>query len=82
MFAVRCQKRDELEKHMEKNGIKTVKHYPVPLHMQMAYKDLDIQKGELPVAEEISKTILSIPMYYGMKEEETNYVIKIINEFK
>lgn len=82
VFAVRCQKRDELEKHMEKNGIKTVKHYPVPLHMQMAYKDLDIQKGELPVAEEISKTILSIPMYYGMKEEETNYVIKIINEFK
>ena len=63
------------------NGIKTNKHYPIPMHLQECYKDLNIKQGELPIAEEISNTELSLPMYYGMTDEEIQYVIDIINRF-
>lgn len=82
VFVIRCDKRDELEKYLADNGIGTVKHYPIPMHMQGAYTDLHIAEGELPIAEEISKTVLSIPMYYGMNDEEVGYVIKVLNEFR
>ena len=81
VFAVRCPKRDELEEALKAHGIGVVKHYPVPIHRQKAYCSLGIAEGELPVAEEISRTILSIPMFYGMKEEEINYVVQILNSF-
>ena len=81
VFAIRCDSRDELEKYLKDKGIITVKHYPVPMHMQEAYAELNIKQGDLPIAEEISNTILSIPMYYGMTEEEVSYVISTINEF-
>ena len=81
VFVIRCERRDELEKHLLDNGIHTVKHYPVPMHMQMAYAELQISEGMLPVAEEISRTVLSIPMYYGMKEEQVDYVIETLNLF-
>ena len=82
VFVIRCDRRDELEKYLKDNGIGTVKHYPVPMHLQKAYEELHIQEGELPIAEEISKTVLSIPMYYGMTEEEVEYVIDKINKFE
>lgn len=82
VFVLRCDKRDELEKYLNDNGIGTVKHYPIPMHEQECYKDLEIKHGELPIAEEISKTVLSIPIYYGMTDDEINYVIELINNFK
>ena len=81
VFAIRCPRRDELAKYLEERGIGTVIHYPVPMHLQGAYEDLNIKQGELPIAEEISNTELSIPMYYGMSEEQIDYVIKALNEF-
>lgn len=82
VFVIRCNKRDELEKYLNDNNIGTLKHYPIPMHEQECYKDLRIKHGELPIAEEISRTVLSIPMYYGMTDEEINYVIETINKFK
>lgn len=81
IFAVRCQERDKLEQFLKDNNIGTNKHYPIPMHLQECYKDLGIKQGELPVAEEISATELSLPMYYGMTDEEIQYVIDKINEF-
>lgn len=82
LFVIRCERRDELEKYLNENGVGTLKHYPIPMHEQDCYKDLCIKHGELPLAEEISRTVLSIPMYYGMTEQEINYVINTINKFK
>lgn len=82
VFVIRCDRRDELEEYLNKNSIGTVKHYPIPMHEQECYKDLGIKHGELPIAEEISKTVLSIPMYYGMTDEEINHVINTINSFR
>lgn len=82
VFAVRCDRRDELEKYLSDNGISTVKHYPIPMHMQGAYKELNIIEGALPIAEEISRTIISIPIYYGMTNVEVDHVIETLNQFK
>lgn len=82
VYVIRCKKRDELEQYLMKLGIKTVKHYPIPIHLQKAYECLHIGEGELPIAEEISRTVLSIPMYYGMTEDQVSYVIEAINHFK
>lgn len=81
VFGIRCEERDDLEEYLNGKGIGTNKHYPIPIHLQECYKDLGVKKGELPIAEEISRTELSIPMYYGMKDDEVQYVIDIINEF-
>ena len=81
IYGIRCAERDALEKYLNDKGIGTNKHYPIPMHMQECYKDLNIPQGALPVAEEISATELSIPMYYGMTDEEIQYVIDAINEF-
>lgn len=81
VFVVRCKERDELEKYLADNGIGTVKHYPYPMHLQDCYADLGLKQGDLPIAEEISNTVLSLPMYYGMTEEQVQYVIDVINKF-
>lgn len=82
IFAIRSNRRDELEKYLNENEIGTNKHYPIPMHLQECYKDLGFKKGDFPIAEEISNTELSLPMYYGMKDEEVDYVIDKINQFK
>lgn len=82
IYGIRCKERDALEKYLNDKGVGTNKHYPIPMHMQDCYKDLGIKPGELPIAEEISTTELSLPMYYGMTDEQVQFVIDAINEFK
>ena len=82
IFGIRCKRRDELEKFLNDAGIGTNKHYPIPMHLQECYKDLGFKEGDFPIAEEISATELSLPMYYGMTDEEVQYVIDKVNEFK
>lgn len=82
IFAVRCQRRDALEAWLNERGIGTNKHYPIPMHLQECYRDLGYKPGDLPIAEEISRTELSLPMYYGMTDEEVEAVIDAVNEFR
>lgn len=81
IFAIRCNKRDELVSYLEDKGIHTNKHYPIPLHLQHAYADLGFSEGDYPIAELISKTELSLPMFYGLTESQQQYVIDAINAF-
>ena len=82
IFAIRTDKRDELEAYLKAKGIGTNKHYPIPIHMQECYKCLGIKEGALPIAEEISRTELSLPLFYGMTDEQIQYVIDALNDFK
>ena len=82
IFGIRCNRRDELDQFLNKNNIGTNRHYPIPMHMQGCYKELNISTGQLPIAEEISATELSLPLYYGMTDKEIDYVVKILNCFK
>lgn len=81
IFGIRCDRRNELEKYLNIAGISTNKHYPIPMHLQACYKELGFKEGDFPVAEKISATELSLPMYYGMTDEEIQYVIDKVNEF-
>lgn len=81
IFALRSRQRNELERFLNNRGIGTNRHYPIPIHLQDAYAGLGISKGDLPIAEEIAETELSIPMYYGLEDAEIDYVINAINEF-
>ncbi len=81
IFAVRCNIRDKFATYLNDAGIGTNIHYPLPIHHQKCYLGLGLNKGDFPIAEEISNTILSLPLFYGMQEEEINYIIKVINDF-
>ena len=81
IFSIRSVNRDELAAYLFEAGIGTNKHYPIPIHLQEAYKELNIGQGALPIAEQISATQLSLPMYYGMTEEQINYIIDKLNAF-
>jgi dTDP-4-amino-4,6-dideoxygalactose transaminase len=80
-FVIRTLKRDELKAHMEKQGIGTIIHYPIPPHLQKAYEDLGHSKGDFPLAEEIADTCLSLPIYPGLKERDIEFIVSVINEF-
>lgn len=81
IFAIRCQNRDELEEYLNSKGIGTSMHYPIPIHLQKCYSDLKLKEGDYPIAEEISNTELSLPLFYGMTDEQIQYVIDVINNF-
>lgn len=81
LFVIKCKNRDKLQQYLSEHGIGTVIHYPIPPHMSEAYKYLGIEKGQLPTTEKYAETVLSIPMYNGMKDEEIEYVIDILNKY-
>ena len=81
IFAIRCSRRDELADYLGKAGINTNRHYPIPIHLQRAYAGLHIPEGSLPVAEEISATQLSLPIYYGITDDQIDYVVEALNRF-
>lgn len=82
LFVIRSEYRDQLEMYLNEKGIGTNKHYPIPIHKQKAYSEEEFSREGFPIAETLSRTVLSLPMYYGMEEEEINYVINALNSFK
>ena len=82
IFAIRCNDKQRLKEYLKENGIGYNEHYPIPMHLQKAYEDLGYKKGDLPIAEEISNTELSIPMFYGMTDKEIALIIKALNLYK
>lgn len=81
VFALRCKNRDALQKHMQKNKVGTLVHYPIPPHMQECYKELGYKEGDFPISECYAKEELSLPIYSGMPDEEVEYVISVVNSF-
>ena len=78
LFVVRTSQRDALQNYLQTQGIGTSIHYPVPVHLQPAYRDRLPFSGNLPVTEHISREILSLPMYPELSESETGKVIEAI----
>lgn len=80
IFAVKTKNRDKFESFLHRNGIQTNKHYPIPIHRQKAYEGYF--ENKYPIAEELSATELSLPIYYGISEEQVEYVIDTINSYR
>lgn len=82
LFVVRTKHRDAMQKHLSSKGIGTMIHYPVPPHLQTAYKDMGFKRGDFPIAEEIAETCLSLPIWPGMQEKEVNEVAEALKSFQ
>ena len=82
LFVVQTGNRDKLQNYLNENGIGTQIHYPIPPHLSEAYKYLGYKKGDFPITEKQANTVLSLPIYDGMTNEEAEYVIKVINDYK
>lgn len=80
IFPVRCKQREKLKQYLYEQGIQTLIHYPVSPHKQEAYKEWNWKS--YPVSEEIHATELSLPMSPVMTEEQTEYIIQKLNEWK
>jgi dTDP-4-amino-4,6-dideoxygalactose transaminase len=80
LFVIQCKKRDKLQNYLRENSIETIIHYPIPPHKQKAY--YDFQNLDLPITEELSNEVLSLPISCIYNEKDLIYVIEKINSFK
>jgi dTDP-4-amino-4,6-dideoxygalactose transaminase len=81
LYVVRTSRRDELQNFLKNNGVETLIHYPIPIHLQNAYKELGFKEGSFPIAENLAKTSLSLPLYPGLSLENQMQVIKEVKRF-
>jgi dTDP-4-amino-4,6-dideoxygalactose transaminase len=70
LYVVRVQGRDQLQKYLAEAKIGTGIHYPIPLHLQKAYRGLDFKEGDFPISEKVAREILSLPMYPALQHEQ------------
>ena len=81
LYVIRSPDRDALQAYLKSQGIATGVHYPVPLHLQQALRDLGYHPGDLPVTERVAGEILSLPMYAELTEREIEYITDSIRSF-
>lgn len=80
-FVIRADRRDELQRFLLEAGIETKVHYPIPIHLQPAARDLGYKRGDLPVTERLAETILSLPIYPELTTEQKETVVEAIKSF-
>jgi len=81
LYVIQADDRDGLREYLQENGVASGLHYPLPLHLQEAYKDLGYKRGDFPMAERAAGRILSLPMYPELTEEQIRYVCNEIKDF-
>jgi dTDP-4-amino-4,6-dideoxygalactose transaminase len=80
IYAIRTKRRKELIEKLKKNDISTGIHYPIPLHLQPAYKYLGYKRGDFPITEKISEGILSLPIYPELTDEQITFISELIKK--
>lgn len=81
VFAVRTKKRDQLIAYLNKQGVGTLIHYPLPYYQQPAYKELNKFKNQFPLSNQIAKEIVSLPIGPHLRGKEMRYVVNMVNSF-
>ncbi|TEU21891.1 MAG: DegT/DnrJ/EryC1/StrS family aminotransferase [Anaerolineales bacterium] len=84
LYVVRCPHRahrDELKSYLVEHGVGTAIHYPVPIHLQEAYRDLGYRQGDFPVTEACADEILSLPMYPELREDEVRETSELVKAY-
>jgi len=80
VYAVRVQERDAVLRHLQEKGVGCSVHYPVPVHLQEAGRNLGYTKGAFPIAEKLADEFLSLPMFPELTEEQIEYVGRCVSE--
>ncbi len=78
LFVVRTPSRDAWMERLASRGVQTLVHYPVPAHLQPAYRELGQGEGSCPVAEEAASSTLSLPLYPSMSDDDVDYVLESV----
>jgi len=81
LYVIRINERDKLQSFLQQNGVETIIHYPIPIHQQVAYQDLGLKEGSLPIAEKYVSEIVSLPIYPELTGKEIEYIVAMINKF-
>lgn len=82
LYVVQSPQRDPLRDHLTAQGIATGLHYPIPLHLQEAYRALGYRPGDFPVAERLARECLSLPLYPEMNLEAVDHVARVVRNFQ
>ena len=81
VYVIETEQRNELQTYLMDHGVPTIIHYPIPIHLQPAFQYLGYTAGDLPIAERLSRTILSLPIYPELADEHVAYVAEQIRAF-
>ena len=81
LFVIRTKKRNSLQAFLKERGIETLIHYPIPIHLQKAFRELGYRRGDFPLTEQSSREILSLPFFPEMTESEMEEVSTQIKTF-
>jgi dTDP-4-amino-4,6-dideoxygalactose transaminase len=81
LYVTRCPQRNALQQYLKEVGIGTLIHYPVPPHLQSAYRELGMTEGSLPVTEKIHSEVLSLPIGPHLSQEEVEVVVQAVRDF-
>ena len=81
LYVVRCQDRDALQKHLAGQGVETVVHYPVPIHLQEAYRWLNLSQGSFPIAEHYARQVFSLPIYPELTDAQVRHIAGCIRNW-
>ena len=81
LYVVRCKDREGLMDHLKQQGIGSGIHYPIPLHLQKAYRSLRYQAGDFPVTERVAREIVSLPMFPQLTAEQQERVVEAVMTF-
>ena len=81
IYSICCQRRNELQDYLIKNGVDAKVHYPIPMHLQPAANYLDHKKGDFPIAETIAENTISLPVHEFISRDQQDHVIKLIKAF-
>jgi dTDP-4-amino-4,6-dideoxygalactose transaminase len=81
LYAIRALRRDELRAYLADEGIGTGIHYPIPLHLQTAFRQMEFKEGAFPISEKVATEILSLPMYPHLQLDQQQQVVGKVQKF-
>lgn len=82
LMVIKSNSRNKLQQHLNSNNIGSMIHYPIPPHLQRCYEYLGYVKGDFPIAEKLSQTVLSVPLFVGMSDDDVTRVVQVLNQFE
>lgn len=81
LYVIQTKDRDALQQYLLDKGIQTLIHYPIPAHLQKAYAYRGYKRGDLPVTEQVTQQILSLPMFPELTNDQVDFVIEEIVKY-
>lgn len=81
LFVIQSEERDKLQEHLLAHNIQTLIHYPIPCHLQLAFRNIEHRCCDLTISERVARRVLSLPMFPTLRTEEMEFVARCVNSF-